>query len=582
MVGYNNFLITLENNLEESRAYRSPMEREEILIKTNNSCLSATVGSNYCFECKNIQSDEWYLCLIGNLNPDQDIQLNNFLIDLDPNCLNGNFLLFGWNRFLHQWHVWTNRMGTIHSYYAINNNRFAIGTSFHSVANIASNKKIDWLGLAEFFQFGFFSEDTTFFEDIKIFNPASHYIFDDQGKLIQNKRYWEWKHSPEGSGTYEESATEFACIFDEVMENMISQGRIAVPISGGLDSRSTVASIFSTQQEKSRFWSYSYGYSSDSIETRISSQIAKARDLRFSSFTIQPYLFDHLEKVTSAVEGFQDITQCRQAFIQDDLRKNSDKLIAAHWGDVWLDTMGLDNEKSDLSKDEFNEYAWKKLCKRGGNELVNKVCNQQLYGNSTEQLKDVLKQKAITLDSIQDPDFRFKSLKTDWWSFRWTLASIRMFQNASWPCLPFYDNRIVDFFCRTPSNCVKGRKMQIDYIKRKAPDLAKIIWQPYEANLYNYDKPDLLRLPKRVARKAWRAGTGNKVIQRNWEIQFLNPRGKAGLEQWLLKPGLRIHDFVSVQWLSNQIKILFLHPDAAIGYQVSMLLTFSAWLEMYG
>ena len=45
-----------------------------------------------------------------------------------------------------------------------------------------------------------------------------------------------------------------------------------------------------------------------------------------------------------------------------------------------------------------------------------------------------------------------------------------------------------NFVCTIPEKFLKNRKIQIEYIKRKAPDLAKIKWQKYDLDLYNYKK----------------------------------------------------------------------------------------------
>ena len=68
--------------------------------------------------------------------------------------------------------------------------------------------------------------------------------------------------------------------------------------------------------------------------------VAESRHLPFEAFAVGPYLFDRLSMILNAVEGFQDLTQCRQAAVSDELARHADYVIAAHWGDVWLDDMG--------------------------------------------------------------------------------------------------------------------------------------------------------------------------------------------------------------------------------------------------
>src|SRR5258707_883392 len=106
------------------------------------------------------------------------------------------------------------------------------------------------------------------------------------------------------------------------MSEQLREGKIAVPISGGLDSRCTVAAVNGLNEHDS-LWSYSYGYSEDSTETHISREVARARRLPFTAFTVKPYLFDRLQRVLGAVEGFQDVTQCRQAAVLEELRQKA-------------------------------------------------------------------------------------------------------------------------------------------------------------------------------------------------------------------------------------------------------------------
>ena len=71
--------------------------------------------------------------------------------------------------------------------------------------------------------------------------------------------------------------------------------------------------------------------------------------------------------------------------------------------------------------------------------------------NPEQMLRQFVGDGMTPLQSIEDADFQVKAFKTDNWSFRWTLSSLRMFQAAAFPRLPFYDHRLADFFCTVPS-----------------------------------------------------------------------------------------------------------------------------------
>lgn len=154
------------------------------------------------------------------------------------------------------------------------------------------------------------------------FSPALHYIFDEEGLLIQRERYWQWSHVLDLTRSYDETVAEFAFLFNTVMQESLADGRVAIPLSGGLDSRSSVAPIVGGEVEA--YWSYSYGYSNASVETKIARQVAQTRSLSFDSFIIRPYLFDNLERILAWTEGFQDIIQSRQAFVRDEISQHFD------------------------------------------------------------------------------------------------------------------------------------------------------------------------------------------------------------------------------------------------------------------
>ena len=552
-------------------------QRMEVLISNTST---GWVG----YRIRYISDEEAELVVVGADLPtfDAPVCVDEWVRSLEHRVPH---LTICWNRRDRRLHVWTDRLGTIHAYYANNGKCAAIGTFFPAVADIASDKKIDWEAITGFMAFGFFPQDRTFYKDVYILRPASHYEFDEFGRLVRHERYWEWYHEPYVNRSFQDTVTEFADCFHEVVRDLVRDGRVAVPISGGLDSRSTVAALEPELVRSGRLWFYSYGYTHQSIEISIARKIAQTRNLPFDAFTVVPYLFDKLDVVLAAVEGFQDLTQCRQAVVVDELSEHADYVIGAHYGDLWLGDMGLASlDCNEISEELVLHHALRKVLKRGREWLIDNLCKPNLgESDSNCILRQFTVDELIRLAHVADPDFRIKVFKTDNWCFRWTLASIRMFRAGAIPRLPFCDPRLIDFFCTVPTEFVVGRRLQVEYLKRYAPDLARITWQPYDANLYSYHRFNTWHIPKRALKKAWRILTRKPVIQRNWELQFLNDRGRGGLHDWLLRSGLKLHDLVSRESVKELLDAFYGDPsDPGKGYTVSMLLTFSAWLERYG
>ena len=492
-----------------------------------------------------------------------------------PNDLNGHFLLLAHEVAANEWHVWTNRHATFHAYYASDGCRAAVGTSFRAVAGSAARPDLDWEALTSFFAFGYFAGDRTHLLDARILRPASHYRFDSRGRLLEESCYWRWWHAPNPGRSFDATLDEFADRFQVVMDEAMAGGRIAVPISGGLDSRSTVATV-RRDSPTGHIWAYSYGYGDDSPETRIAARVAAARGLDFEAVTIRPYLFERLPRVAGSIEGFQELTQSRQAAVADAIGARSDFLIAAHWGDVYHDDMGVARAPQP---DDPVAVAMYKFRKAGSAWLLDTLSRPRLAADPEEVLRAQVADELRRVGPLDDPDFVIKALKTDQWSARWTTASLRMFQAAAFPRLPFYDTRLADFFCTVPTDFVSRRRMQIEYLKRRAPDLARIPWQVTGRDLFSrgFD-------PRPLARRAVRKGrvrlSGTPVIERNWEIQYLWDGGRAALNRWLLRPGRRLHEHVEVEAVRRLLNDFYRDPWAdKRSYAVSLLLTLSVWLD---
>jgi asparagine synthase (glutamine-hydrolysing) len=534
-----------------------------------------------------VQTPAWQSWLVGELygTPDPANTLLSVLSGkVSAAYLNGHFHVLAQDKIANEWHIWTNRFATLHAYHGSNGQRSSLGSFLPAVAAAAGCTQLDWSGITSFFAFGFFADDRSHYSDVLILRPATHYHYDDQGRLVSQKRYWDWWHAPDLDRTYAETVGEFADVFKSVMNDLIAEGRIGIPISGGLDSRSTIAAIDTPSSSNDRVWAYSYGYGEGSIETDIAAQVAEKRALPIHIFAIQPYLFDRLEEVLNSIEGFLDVTQARQAAITPELRRYTDRLIAAHWGDVFLDDMGLsDSAPTSMTTDELVDYALAKIKKPSG-WLLKELCRPQFSVTKTMSvLRDLFHSQLTALDHIAEPDFRMKAFKTDQWSARWTTASLRMFQAATFPRLPFYDIRISDFFATVPTAYIAGRRLQIDYLKRYAPDLAAVSWQAAGKNLFKVGRPDPMELPRRAVKKGLRKLSGRRTIERNWEIQLLGRKGQDGLGQWLLQSGLLIHEFVPQPIVAELVTAFLANPLAGKrGHTVSMLLTFSAWLELHG
>lgn len=562
--------------------FSATRQREEIELSSNLGPLyAAQIGliRAWCYgEIHSYHADDSTMaCLLHAL---EDFVRGR----LAPACLNGRFVLFFQDQISRRWTIITDRMGAQHLYAVYRSDRVAaLGTDLLTLAHNHSSQNLDWHALSGFFTYGFFSADCTYFTDTKVLLPASVYTFDAEGRLLDHYRHWNWHHTVDESRSYDQTIARY----DDLLRHAVTRtavGSPLLPLSGGLDSRSLAYCLPPTPQTRS----YAYGYTPDSVETRLAGQIARTRSLTFTAHTIGPYLFERLLEITRMLHGSQDLTLARQMSINGWMHEQADAVLSGLWGDVWCDQMGLANYPTI---DELPTgvtlaiHVHNKTIKNGHRWLIEHLVIPNFDRVSLATDVDALLLAATEAGmkqfaGIADPDFQVKAYKTTYWAFRWSNASLRGFDAGAVARVPYYDIDLIDFFCTVPTRFVQNRRLQIDHLKRYAPDLARIGWQAAEANLYLAPVGRWISLPRRAFKKAKCAVTGAPPIQRNWEVQFLSAGQREHLERWLLTPDLPLLRYVSHTEVKHLLDSFYLQPDAATGYTVSMLLTFSAWLVL--
>lgn len=488
----------------------------------------------------------------------------------EPSRLDMHAVIFGWHGPSRRLSVWTDRMGTVHAYTGGRPGQAAVGTFSLAVAE-RSSRELDWVGITGFCGFGFYPGDRTMFDDVRILRPATRSDFDDRGTLTRQTRYWDWWYDPDRSRSDDDFIDEFHDVWTRTVQRQLRGTRSVVPLSGGLDSRTLFAAAAPVRASVDHpVRTLTYGYSPKSVEIRIARKVATARGHTAQEHVIQPYLFDRMSEVVDAVEGFGALSLTRQVSASDLIASLGDHVLGGHWGDVWFDTAGA----SSGSTSDPADAAYEKFAKRGRDWLFRNLCNTHLQAPPDEVLRQVLAEEFDRIPVLDDADMQLKALKTEQWSFRWTLASVRAYQLAVPTLMPFYANAVVDFFLRVPSERLPGRRLQTAYLRRHHPDLARITWQDSGMSLYERPWEPTLALGRRALAKGLRTLRREQVIERNWEVQYLGGSRPDRLQDLLRSsvPGTAGLSSTDVQGF---IDTFLQAPDGAQGYALDALLTLS-------
>jgi len=158
--------------------------------------------------------------------------------------LKGAFNIITWDWKERKLTVINDRYGLRPIYYSQHNNGLYLSSEVKAILTLNDvSKNRDDSAIASLFSFGFVLGNRTYFESIKLLPPASFLVF--KNNRIHISSYWDFnfldKNVDESQNYYEERLGDL--ILQAVQRHVGDGVRITVPLSGGLDSRTILASI---------------------------------------------------------------------------------------------------------------------------------------------------------------------------------------------------------------------------------------------------------------------------------------------------------------------------------------------------
>ena len=442
--------------------------------------------------------------------------------------------------------------------------------------DIESSEKLDFKAICVFSATGFFLDDDTYWKNKKVLKPASIHSFDKNNDLISSKPYFNWHYTPRDI-SFEEALDEFIILFDTIVKEQTINKSVILPLSGGLDSRTQAVAL----RKHPNVNSYSYCFKGGYPEDVIGKKIAQKLNIPFQAFKVpKGYLWNCIEQLAEINGCYSEFTHPRQMAFIDVYAGMGDVFSLGHLGDLLFDTMNL----PQLNLQEEVDVICKKFIKKGGLELASKLWDSWGLEGAFEPYFKGRIQELLGQIEITDTNVKLRAFKSMYSVTRWSSVNLSIFEKAAPISLPYYDNRMIEFICSLPEEFLANRKLQIAYIQRNAPKLAKITWheqKPFNLNNYHFNKAPY-NFPYRISNKMYREF--NKLINkphvsRNWELQFLGTENDIELKKWLFESGLeKLIDPSVTENIYNSFKTI----DAVkYSHPVSMLLTLALFNKKF-
>lgn len=434
---------------------------------------------------------------------------------------------------------------------------------------------LDYSAIAIFIAIGFMLDDDTFYDKIKVLKPASNNTI-NKNKLIQQDKNWEWHYNPI-ERSIDTIVDEFSDLFESLISTKIQNKKIVLPLSGGLDSRTLLVPL----KDHIKLVLFSYEFEGGYNENKFGQQISSIKNWPFYAQKISSgYLWKKIDLIANYNNCFTDFTHPRQIAVINQMQNLGDSLLLGHWGDVLFDKQSDCKGKSVC--DQFLELKLK-LIKPGGLELASDLWEYWGLASSFEEYFDNRVLKMYENIKIDHCSARMRAFKSLYWAPRWTSINLSIFESAGNLILPYYDDEMLKFICTVPERYLKNRKIQIEYIKKYYPQLAKVPLQKYyPLNLYNYDKYDynyyLKKIIEKITRKIGKLFLiENEEIRRNWELQFLGSKNLIQLKKHL-KASSRVKKIIPVNIIDKYLNKFQINP-LKYAHAVSMLLTFIIFIN---
>jgi len=409
--------------------------------------------------------------------------------------LKGAFNIIIWDSKEKKLTVFNDRYGLRPIYYSQHNNELFLASETKAILTHRDvSKNIDDSAIASLFFFGFVMGERTYFESIKLLPSASFLVFENNQIRISN--YWNFNFLDRNEGKTQDYYEEkFGNLILQAVQRHVEDGvRITVPLSGGLDSRTILASI---GKEHYPINTVTFG-TEDMDDVKIARRVSDALGANHHYLELLPEdIINNAKKIVNITDGMisflhstgnmkfeliKDYTDvCLDGmqpfgsfFSPFAIFKRKEKLLIADYLFQPIST--------DLAKSLFIHSYYKKI----------RDYPREIIGNIFRKCKSTSASSIIDYSIATQYVRRFVNYGN---LVKRTHVEVRS---------PFFDNDLIDFIVNTPP---QERRYQFLYTRtfsRLFPELSKIPWEKtgLPVNTTNsFAKMTLCLIKKRLKKK---------------------------------------------------------------------------------
>jgi len=223
--------------------------------------------------------------------------------------------------------VVNDRYGLIKIFYYRDKDQFCFAPKISPLVKFETDKSLRKDAIIDFFLFGYLLGDKTFFEHIYQLPPAS--ILEVSKNDIKLTKYWDYNYN-EGHDLKpkEELINELGDLWQKSVERRIKKDeKIIIPLSGGLDSRVTLAAALKCTS-KEKIVTFTFG-EKESLDFEIGKMVAEKAGVKNIPLGVEKQNFEEQYNISMRdTEGMIDATPYFAIRGYKEMKKYGDKLLS--------------------------------------------------------------------------------------------------------------------------------------------------------------------------------------------------------------------------------------------------------------
>ena len=246
-------------------------------------------------------------------------------------------------------HLISDRYGLKPIFIWKDNQNFAWASELKAFLSFSSFlPKIRKNALSCFMDLGHMMGDITWFENVEMLSASTILSYNLNNKTMKKKRYWTWEQIKPQNINFEEASKKLGRLLKKAVNKRIKPGeKIGISLSGGLDSRSIIASIDTKAQA---ITAYTFG-KSECQDVVIAKQVTKLKGCSHKIFNLnfENWLDGRFTGVWKT-DGMLSLLHMHASDTHKEVKKNTDINLNGFAGDLVCGASWIINYGKRISK----------------------------------------------------------------------------------------------------------------------------------------------------------------------------------------------------------------------------------------